>query len=83
TLTKLALITLVSGIGGTTIDSIVGQLLQAVYRCPICHSITEDYIHCNTRCEKIKGISYINNHVVNIICSAFGGLTALVLYNTF
>jgi len=77
---KLALIIIGSGVGGTTIDSIVGQLLQATYRCIRCGVVTEYPTHCDTRCEKIKGLSYFNNHVVNIVCSASGVLFAIALY---
>lgn len=81
TLSRLSLITILSGIGGTTVDSIVGQLIQATYRCPVCLSITENSVHCGVMCEKVKGISHVNNHVVNIICSAFGGIIAIILYS--
>lgn len=77
---KLAIIILLSGTGGSTIDSIVGQLLQATYRCIRCNTLTEYPTHCDTRCEKIKGLSIFNNHVVNVVCSISGAMIAIFLY---
>ncbi len=80
---KAALIILLSGIGGTTIDSIAGQLLQATYKCIICGITTEYPFHCGEKCEKIKGNSYVNNHLVNIICSAAGVAIGMIGYEIF
>ena len=54
---------------GTIIDSILGSLLQVLYRCEVCGTLTEEKEHCEKPTAKIKGISFVNNVMVNILTS--------------
>lgn len=54
---------------GTLIDSVLGSLLQALYRCNICGAYTEDEIHCSGRTELVKGFSIVGNTTVNLMTS--------------
>ncbi len=71
---------------GTTVDSIVGQLLQGLYQCEACGRITELRTHCGGVAKLIRGYRLLDNHVVNIICSAsgavVGAVVTLVFYST-
>lgn len=60
---------------GTVIDSILGSLLQVLFRCPACDSLTESKAHCGAEAVKIKGISFIDNSTVNLLS---GFITAIV-----
>lgn len=54
---------------GTLVDSILGSLLQAKYRCPVCGLQTEK----RTCCEQVtlfeKGVPFINNDIINLLSS--------------
>jgi uncharacterized protein (TIGR00297 family) len=82
---KLFVIIVVSGIMGALIDSVVGGTIQAQYVCPHCGKHTEKKIHCESyRTQLVNGLPWINNDVVNLICTTSGallvwGLTALFL----
>lgn len=59
----------ITGIGflGTIIDSFIGSLFQALYRCRICGELTEKRIHHRHPTELIKGNKFITNNAVNLI----------------
>jgi len=69
-LSGLILIT-VAGLAGSFIDSLLGATLQAVYWCPACRKETEQSpVHsCGTATELTKGYRWLNNDVVNGICT--------------
>ncbi len=69
----------VSGFIGGVIDSLLGGLVQASYRCVVCHKATEKRMHCNSPTEYVKGISWIDNDAVNFISSFLAGLLAYFL----
>ena len=54
---------------GTLIDSVLGSLVQALYRCPVCGKYTEESSHCNGKVQLVKGISWIKNSEVNFLSS--------------
>jgi len=82
----LSFASLAAGLAGTTVDSVVGQYLQGMYRCVVCGRITEYRVHCNGKAKLVRGASSLDNHVVNIICSLCGAVVAaaviLLFYNT-
>ena len=67
---------------GTLVDSILGALVQALYRCSDCDSLTEERNHCNKPARLIKGFRMIDNVAVNFISGfvtcAMGCLLLLV-----
>lgn len=68
-------IIVLSGILGALIDSVVGGTVQAQYICPHCGKPTEKKIHCDLYpTNLVAGYPWINNDVVNLICTASGAL---------
>jgi uncharacterized membrane protein len=54
-------------------DSVLGATLQAQYRCPVCGKNTERKNHCRgAAADRISGLRWISNDVVNLLCSAAG-----------
>jgi uncharacterized protein (TIGR00297 family) len=81
---QLFSIVAVSGIIGALIDSVVGATLQAQYKCPHCQKTTEKLIHCGSyKTSLITGIRWIDNDVVNFICTSTGALFVLLFYKLF
>ncbi|MEM3120674.1 MAG: DUF92 domain-containing protein [Nitrososphaerota archaeon] len=80
------LVAVIAGLIGTTVDSIVGQLLQGLYRCEECGKIVEHSRHCGRGAKLFKGYRVIDNHVVNLICSLSGAIVGaaitLLFYST-
>lgn len=63
------------GIGGTTIDSILGAALQVRRWCDRCNTTTEREVHdCGTRTTAVGGLSWLDNDAVNALSTAFGAL---------
>jgi uncharacterized protein (TIGR00297 family) len=73
-----------SGILGAFVDSIIGGTIQAQYQCPHCEKITEKRLHCERYPTfLISGIRWINNDVVNLICTVSGALFVLIFIQIF
>jgi len=64
---------------GVTIDSIIGATIQAQYRCTVCGKLTERPVHCGKQAILIKGVRWVDNHVVNILGIASGALSAMII----
>jgi len=83
----LVLIVLVafSGLAGSLIDSLLGAALQAIYTCPACRVDTEKhpYHTCGNPTSKIRGISWINNDLVNLACTLSAAVLAAILQRFF
>jgi len=77
---EVILTSIIAGLMGTTVDSIIGDLFQGVYKCRVCGKITEHRTHCGKETEKVRGKEIINNHVVNIIMSATGLIVGYLSY---
>ena len=68
------------GVGGAFADSMLGATLQARRWCDVCASSTERLVHtCGNATRHLAGLRRFDNDVVNAICSAVGGLIALVV----
>ena len=58
---------------GCIVDTVLGALVQAKYRCSVCGADTERDTHCGSPTRLIGGVSFINNDTVNLIsgCTVF------------
>jgi uncharacterized membrane protein len=58
----------------------LGATVQGIYFCDRCGKETESHIHrCGTGAHLVRGWSWLNNDVVNVLASAVGGLVAWLL----
>jgi uncharacterized protein (TIGR00297 family) len=80
-LAVLAIIIL-GGLAGSLFDSVLGATVQAIYWCPTCSKETERHpLHtCGSRTQQIRGLSWINNDVVNFACSVMGAVASVGLW---
>jgi uncharacterized membrane protein len=78
-------IIILGGLSGSIFDSVLGATVQAIYWCPTCNKETERYpLHtCGTPTRQIRGLSWINNDVVNFACSVMGAVAVVVLWLLF
>ena len=76
---QIILITMLAGISGSFIDSLLGGTIQATYKCTICNKHTERKNHCGILSKHIQGIQWINNDFVNWICALTGAVVAGIL----
>lgn len=70
---------IVGGIGGCTLDSILGGTLQTRRWCDRCNTITERLVHdCGTTTGVAGGLTWMDNDAVNAVSSAFGAFLGLL-----
>jgi uncharacterized membrane protein len=70
-----------AGLIGSAADSLLGATVQRIYYCDTCQKETERRRHrCGTLTRPLRGWSWLNNDLVNLLSSAVGGLAALGLY---
>lgn len=71
-----------AGLAGSFVDSLLGASLQAIYHCPACDKETERHpAHtCGTETTQVRGWYWLNNDLVNFICSVTGATVALALW---
>ncbi len=65
---------------GAVIDSMLGSLLQAKFKCPSCDAITEKEEHCGIKTELSSGIKWLTNDIVNLISCIFASLLSIVSF---
>lgn len=75
-------IVILAGLVGSTVDSILGGTIQAIYYCPNCDKETERYPKhtCGTQTIPLRGWHWLDNDWVNFTCSLAGSLAALGLW---
>jgi uncharacterized protein (TIGR00297 family) len=75
--TAIAVAAAAGGVAGATVDSLAGALVQSRRRCPKCGTDTERLVHdCGTETEAAGGIEWLDNDMVNALCTCAGGLVA-------
>ena len=76
-------IVVLAGLAGSTLDSLLGATVQAIYYCPQCQKETERYpVHgCGTETTQMRGWRWLNNDLVNLLCSLMGAMVAIGLGN--
>lgn len=67
-----AMAVVLGGITGNLLDSVLGATLQARYRCERCGEVVEISEHCGVSPAKVAGWRWINNDVVNLLCTLAG-----------
>lgn len=69
-----------AGLTGSLVDSFLGATIQAIYHCPSCHKETERHpTHtCGSPTSRLRGLAWMDNDLVNSICSLAGAASALV-----
>ena len=68
-----------AGIFAALCDSLLGSLLQAKYRCPVCGKLTENPRHCGAEGQLEHGLRWVTNDVVNLCNNLIGAAVALAL----
>lgn len=64
---------LAGGVAGAFADSLLGATLQQRRWCDACQAATERPVHgCGTRTRVAGGIAWLDNDVVNLLCTAVG-----------
>jgi len=70
-----------SGFVASFIDSLLGATLQAQFQCSSCGKITEKKNHCGQKnYNKVKGLKWMNNDVVNFFNTIAGAAIAITVY---
>jgi uncharacterized protein (TIGR00297 family) len=74
----------VGGFAGSTVDSLLGATVQQIYYCDNCQKETERKLHkCGHETRELRGWSWLNNDLVNLIASAAGGIVSLSAWRLF
>lgn len=77
---RVAMASVIGGILGSTLDSLLGATLQQRRWCDRCNRATERVIHdCGSATRQIGGLAALNNDSVNLLCGLAGGLLALAI----
>ncbi len=73
---------LAGGVVGTLADSVLGATVQGRYHCAACGGEVERVAHgCPGEAKHTRGIRWIDNDVVNLLGTAAGAGSALVIAN--
>ena len=71
----------VAGLIGSLVDSLLGASVQGIYYCPVCRKETEKHpVHtCGNQTVLSRGWKWMNNDLVNLVCTASAVLLAFLL----
>lgn len=68
------------GFAGAVLDSLIGATLQEQRWCERCKKQTERYVHrCGTPTQRLTGVPWITNDVVNTACVLAGALVSAAM----
>lgn len=65
---------------GSLVDSILGSLIQAKFKCNVCGKVTEKEEHCNVMTTLVGGVKRANNDVVNLLAGFSVFVLSFVLF---
>jgi len=69
------------GLIGSLVDSLLGATVQQIYYCDVCQKDTERKLHkCGHETRPLRGWSWLNNDLVNLLASFVGGLSAAAIW---
>ena len=68
------------GFLGVILDSVLGSSLQRLYQCPVCEEKTERTTHCGVPTQRIKGLAFVDNNLVNLLSGAFSAFLAAIAF---
>ncbi len=77
------IISAIAAIVGMLLDSLLGSLVQAKYKCSVCGIITEKTSHCCADTVLASGSRYITNDIVNLVSALFAAILSSVSYIIF
>jgi len=73
-----AMLAAAAGIFGMSSDSLLGATLQKRYSCPVCHAVSEQPGTCHAPLELTRGVSWLDNDVVNLAGSSIGAIVGAI-----
>jgi uncharacterized protein (TIGR00297 family) len=81
----LMVTTCIAGTIGMLVDSLLGSTVQVIYRCPACEKETEQHPrhHCGNGTGYLRGISWFDNDVVNLLSTFIGAGLGIGLWTLF
>ena len=65
---------------GTFIDTLLGSLIQAKYKCEVCGILTEKEIHCDHGTSLVSGSHLVDNDCVNLISCFASAISAMIVF---
>ena len=75
-----ALIIVIAAFLGGVFDSFLGSIVQVKYKCTVCGEIVEREEHCASPTEKVSGLTFVTNDIVNLLGTLFAAMLAAVIY---
>lgn len=73
----IVVIAAAAGLAGSLFDSLLGASVQQIYWCDHCEKETERQVHsCGMDTRPLRGWTWMNNDMVNLLSSLVGGLLA-------
>lgn len=69
---------IIAGFVASVVDSVLGATIQGQYQCSICRKTTESSAHCHSSAILLRGLRFVNNDGINLVCTLSGGTLLLL-----
>jgi len=80
-MSSFLIVSILAGLVGSFTDSLLGATVQGIYYCDYCNKETEKKIHsCGHKTRKIRGYTWLDNDMVNLISALVGAFFSMGLY---